>query len=111
MITYSYQITLKNYSDNDVKFNMQVQKTSIDDSLAISDVSTINAQGNQTLRVFTLYPREKKQLIFEMYNRDDEHSAINGSMYRPNITPYCNLSRLSDSQYNGFRQVFNVKRY
>lgn len=85
LLSYQYQIILKNYSNQTVKFNMQVQKPSTD-AVTMWNVTAANLQGQETLKEFTLYPREQKQFRFVMDNRDDEHSFTSGSMSRPNIT-------------------------
>lgn len=85
LVSYSYQITLKNHSNNAVKFNMQVQNPLNNSSVTMWDVSAINAQGKQTLKEFTLQPREQKTNRFVMEVQDPKRSSINGSMNRPNI--------------------------
>lgn len=84
LISYSYQITLKNHSNNAVKFNMQVQKPSRD-SVTMWGVTATNAKGKQTLKEFTLHPREQKEIRFVMKSRDSQYSDIGGSMNGPNI--------------------------
>ena len=91
LISYSYQITLKNYSNDKVQFNMQVQKPS-HDSLTMWDVSASNT-GKQTLTAFTLQPREKKEIRFVMEGRNSKYSSLSGNMHRPNVIIFDKDSR------------------
>jgi hypothetical protein len=92
LISYSYQITLKNYSNDKVKFNMQVQKPSRD-SLTMWDVTATDAEGKQTPTEFTLQPREQKGIRFMMEDQNSQYSNLNGSMHRPNIIIFDKDSR------------------
>ena len=92
LISYSYQITLRNYSNDKVKFSMQVQKPS-HDSLTMWDVTASNTEGQQTLTAFTLQPREKKEVRFVMEGRNSKYSGLSGNMHRPNIIIFDKESR------------------
>jgi hypothetical protein len=85
LISYKYHITLKNYSNQPVKFNMQVQKPTTG-TLTMLDVTEENSQGKHVLKEFTLYPREQEQFEFIINNQKNEYSFLDGNMKRPNIT-------------------------
>ena len=84
LIPYSYQITLKNYSHDAVKFNMQVQKPGQWDTMM--DVTETNKQGKRTLKEFVLEAGEQRQFSFSIEDRNPEKHAITGSINSPNIT-------------------------
>lgn len=83
-ISYSYQIALKNYSDDTVKFNMQVQKPSYNNSINMSYVITLDAQRRHTLKEFILEPKEEEMFQFTIKNPDNKLNSIN-SIQRPKI--------------------------
>lgn len=85
VISYSYDITLKNHAKKPVKFNMQVQKPNMDDSVAMWDVRAANSESGPALKQFTLAPREQKEFRFVMEEKDPKQSSYNGSMHRPNL--------------------------
>lgn len=91
LISYSYQITLRNYSNDIVKFNMQVQKPS-HDSLTMWYV-TASTEGKQTLAEFTLQPREQKGIRFVMEDQNPQKANLSGSMHRLNIVIFDKESR------------------
>ncbi|MEN6325234.1 MAG: hypothetical protein ABFD18_03360 [Syntrophomonas sp.] len=84
LIPYSYQITLKNYSHDAVKFNMQVQKPGHWDTMM--DVTKTNEQGKRTLKEFVLEADEQRQFSFIIEGSNPEKHAITGSINSPNIT-------------------------
>lgn len=82
-ITNQYHIMLRNYSNDVVKFNMQVQKPT-GSSFAMEDVTETDSQGQQTLKEFTLQPGEIKNFEFTLETRDTNIGGGNS----PNITIY-----------------------
>lgn len=78
---FSYSIKLKNYSNDEVKFNMRVQNPSFDDYIMV-DVPDQGSKGNPTLKDFTLLPKEERIVTFSF---NDESQYQSGNMNRPNI--------------------------
>lgn len=88
-VSYSYQITLKNYTNQTVEFKMQVQKPSVGklpyDTVIMSDVTTVEPQGQHTIKEFILPPKVKEEFQFTIKDQNDNNTYGNGSMQRPNI--------------------------
>ena len=87
LTTCSYQITLKNYANNEVKFNLKVQKPSRDDDI-MSDVADQNLEGHKIIKEFTLLPKEQNVFRFVIEDRTPYLLFGSGSISRPNITIY-----------------------
>ncbi|MEN6351337.1 MAG: hypothetical protein ABFD08_18345 [Syntrophomonas sp.] len=91
LLSCSYQITLKNYSREAVKFNMQVQKPG--DYDAMLDVTGINAQGGKALKEFVLGAGEQRKFSFTVEDQNPESHAISGNMNQPNIAIFDHSNR------------------
>lgn len=87
VITYNYDISLKNHANKKVTFNMQVQKP-LFETAAMWDVRSANSKSGPALKQFTLAPREEREFRFVMEEKDPGHSSYNGSMHRPNLIIY-----------------------
>jgi len=81
LASFSYNIKLKNYSNDEVKFNMRVQNPAFDDYIMV-DVPDQGFKGNPILKEFTLLPKEERVVTFSF---EDESQYWSGNMRRPNI--------------------------
>lgn len=82
LTSFSYNIKLKNYSDNEVNFNMKIQNPYFD--FIMVTVQDQDSQGNTIFKEFTLLPNDEKIITFSF--EDDSNPYPAGNITRPNIT-------------------------
>ncbi|PKM76923.1 MAG: hypothetical protein CVU90_10120 [Firmicutes bacterium HGW-Firmicutes-15] len=89
LTSFSCNIMLKNYSYDEVKFNLRIQNPYFD--FIMVSLPDQDSQDNPTLKEFTLLPKEEKIVTFSI--EDDSNPYTAGSITRPNITIFNKESR------------------